>query len=91
VLNKELNAGVADAKVKARIAGLGGIVLGGSAAEFGTLLSEATEKWAKVIKFAGIRAEWCSPRLTLSASGYSAASSKISGLECVRSATIAMT
>ena len=36
---------------------LGGTPLGGSAAEFGAILSEATEKWAKVIKFAGIKAE----------------------------------
>ena len=57
LLNKELTAGVADAKVKARIVELGGSVLGGSPAEFGTILSEATEKWAKVIKFAGIKAE----------------------------------
>jgi len=57
LLNKELNAGVADAKVKARIVELGGSVLGGSPAEFGTILSEATEKWAKVIKFAGIKTE----------------------------------
>ena len=53
LLNKELNAGVADAKVKARIVELGGAVLGGSPATFGTIISEATEKWAKVIKFAG--------------------------------------
>src|SRR4029078_12158619 len=57
MLNKELNARVADAKVKARIVELGGSVLGGSPAEFGTILSEATEKWAKVIKFAGIKTE----------------------------------
>jgi len=57
LLNKELNAGVADAKVKARIVELGGSVLGGAPAEFGTILSEATEKWAKVIKFAGIKTE----------------------------------
>ena len=36
---------------------LGGTVLGGTPAEFETILSEATEKWAKVIKFAGIKAE----------------------------------
>jgi len=36
---------------------LGGTVTGGSPAEFGTIISEATEKWAKVIKFAGIKAE----------------------------------
>jgi tripartite-type tricarboxylate transporter receptor subunit TctC len=57
MLNKELNAGLADSKVKARIVELGGTVLGGSPAEFGTILSEAIEKWAKVIKFAGIKAE----------------------------------
>jgi tripartite-type tricarboxylate transporter receptor subunit TctC len=56
-LNKELNAGLADTKVKSRIVELGGTVLGGSPAEFGTMLSEAIEKWAKVIKFAGINVE----------------------------------
>ena len=57
LLNKELNAGVADAKIRARITDLGGTPLGGSPAEFGTVLAEAVEKWAKVIKFAGIKAE----------------------------------
>jgi tripartite-type tricarboxylate transporter receptor subunit TctC len=57
LLNKELNAGLADAKVKARIVELGGTVLGGSPAEFGTIISEATEKWAKVIKFAGVKVD----------------------------------
>ncbi|MFO1111623.1 MAG: tripartite tricarboxylate transporter substrate binding protein [Bradyrhizobium sp.] len=57
MLNKELNAGLADAKIRARIVELGGTVAGGSPAEFGAILSEATEKWAKVIKFAGIKAE----------------------------------
>jgi tripartite-type tricarboxylate transporter receptor subunit TctC len=57
MLNKELNAGLADSKVKARIVELGGTVAGGTPAEFATILSEATEKWAKVIKFAGIKAE----------------------------------
>jgi tripartite-type tricarboxylate transporter receptor subunit TctC len=57
LLNKELNAGIADAKIKARITELGGTPLGGSPAAFGTILSEATEKWAKVIKFAGIKTE----------------------------------
>jgi tripartite-type tricarboxylate transporter receptor subunit TctC len=57
LLNKELNAGVADAKVQARITELGGTPLGGSPAAFGTIISEATEKWAKVIKFAGIKTE----------------------------------
>jgi tripartite-type tricarboxylate transporter receptor subunit TctC len=57
LLNKELNAGLADSKVKTRIVELGGTVLGGSPAEFGTILAEAIEKWTRVIKFAGIKAE----------------------------------
>jgi tripartite-type tricarboxylate transporter receptor subunit TctC len=57
LLNKELNAGLADAKIKARIEELGGTVLGGSPAAFGTIISDAIEKWTKVIKFAGIKVE----------------------------------
>ncbi|MEA2887376.1 MAG: hypothetical protein QOD11_1736 [Bradyrhizobium sp.] len=57
LLNKELNAGLADAKIKTRIVELGGTVLGGSPAEFGAILSEAIDKWTKVIKFAGIKVE----------------------------------
>jgi tripartite-type tricarboxylate transporter receptor subunit TctC len=57
MLNKELNAGLADAKVKARIVELGGTVLGGTPAEFGKILADATEKWGRVIKAAGIKAE----------------------------------
>jgi tripartite-type tricarboxylate transporter receptor subunit TctC len=57
MLNKELNAGLADSRTKARIVELGGTVLGGTPAEFGAILSEATAKWARVIKFAGIKAE----------------------------------
>jgi tripartite-type tricarboxylate transporter receptor subunit TctC len=57
LLNKELNAGLADDKVKGRIVELGGTVTGGTPAEFGTIVAEATEKWGKVIKFAGIKAE----------------------------------
>jgi tripartite-type tricarboxylate transporter receptor subunit TctC len=57
LLNKELNAGLADNKVKTRIVELGGTVLGGTPAEFGAILAEATEKWGKVIKFAGIKAD----------------------------------
>ena len=56
-LNKELNAGLADSNIKARIVELGGTVLGGTPAEFGTIISDATEKWAKVIKFAGVKVE----------------------------------
>jgi len=56
-LNKEINAGLADGKIKTRIVELGGTVVGGSPAAFATIISEATEKWAKVIKFAGIKVE----------------------------------
>jgi tripartite-type tricarboxylate transporter receptor subunit TctC len=57
LLNKAINAGLADPKIKERIVELGGTVAGGSPAEFGAVIKEATEKWAKVIKFAGIKAE----------------------------------
>ena len=54
-LNKEMNAALADPKIKARLADLG--VLPGSPADFGRLIAEETEKWGKVVKFAGIKAE----------------------------------
>jgi tripartite-type tricarboxylate transporter receptor subunit TctC len=57
LLNKELNAGLADSKIRTRIVELGGTVLGGSPAEFGAIISEAVNKWARVIKFAGIKAD----------------------------------
>jgi tripartite-type tricarboxylate transporter receptor subunit TctC len=57
LLNKELNAGLADAKVRQRITELGGTPVGGTPAEFATILSDAVEKWGKVIKFAGIKVE----------------------------------
>ena len=57
MLNKEVNAGRADPKLKARLANLGGSVLAGSPTEFGKLIAEDIEKWAKVIKFAGIKPE----------------------------------
>ena len=56
-LNQEINAGLADLKIKARLAELGGTALAGSSAEFGRLIADETEKWAKVIKFAGIKPE----------------------------------
>jgi tripartite-type tricarboxylate transporter receptor subunit TctC len=56
-LNKETNAGLADPKLAARLADLGGTVLALSAADFGKLIADETEKWAKVIKFAGIKPE----------------------------------
>jgi tripartite-type tricarboxylate transporter receptor subunit TctC len=56
-LNKELNAGLADRKVKARLSQLGGAALAGSPADFGKLIFEETEKWAKVIRAANIKPE----------------------------------
>ena len=56
-LNNEVNAALADPKMKARLADLGGVALPGSPAEFGKLIAEETEKWAKVVKFAGIKAD----------------------------------
>jgi len=57
LLNRELNAGLADARIRTRIVELGGTPLGGSPAEFGTIIAEATDKWGRVIKFAGIKTE----------------------------------
>jgi tripartite-type tricarboxylate transporter receptor subunit TctC len=48
---------LADSRLKARFADLGGMVLAGSPADFGKLIAEDTENWAKVIKFAGVKAE----------------------------------
>ena len=56
-LNKEINASLSDPKIKARLADLGGSPLLGSPADFGRLIVEETEKWAKVIKFADIKAD----------------------------------
>ena len=56
-LNKEVNAALADPKMKARLADLGGTVLAGSPADFGKLIAEDTEKWAKVIRAANIKPE----------------------------------
>jgi tripartite-type tricarboxylate transporter receptor subunit TctC len=56
-LNQETNTGLADPKIKARFGDLGGTVLPGSPADFGKLIADETEKWAKVIRAAGIKAE----------------------------------
>jgi tripartite-type tricarboxylate transporter receptor subunit TctC len=56
-LNNGINAALADPKIKARLADLGGTVLAGSPADFGKFIADETEKWAKVIKFAGIKAD----------------------------------
>jgi tripartite-type tricarboxylate transporter receptor subunit TctC len=54
-LNKEINAGLADPRMKARIADFGYAVFASSPADFGTFIAAYTEKWAKVIKFSGAK------------------------------------
>jgi tripartite-type tricarboxylate transporter receptor subunit TctC len=56
-LNKEVNAALADPKIRARFADLGGTAMGGSPADFGKFIADETEKWAKVVKFSGARVE----------------------------------
>jgi tripartite-type tricarboxylate transporter receptor subunit TctC len=56
-LNKEINVGLADSKIKARLAELGGSTLAGSAADFGRLIVNETEKWGKVIRAVNINPE----------------------------------
>jgi len=56
-LNKEINAGLADPKLKARLADLGSSAFVGSPADFGKLIAEETDKWAKVIRAANIKPE----------------------------------
>jgi tripartite-type tricarboxylate transporter receptor subunit TctC len=56
-LNTEVNAALADPKLKARLADVGGTVLAGSSADFGKLIADETEKWGKVVKFTGIKAD----------------------------------
>jgi len=54
-LNEEINSGLADPALKRRLADLGGTVAPGTPADFGRFLAEETEKWAKVVRFAGIK------------------------------------
>jgi tripartite-type tricarboxylate transporter receptor subunit TctC len=54
-LNKEINAALADPKMKARLAELGGTALAGLPSDFGKLIADETEKWAKVVKFSGAK------------------------------------
>ena len=56
-LNTEINTGLADPKLKARLADLGGMVLAGSPADFGKLIADDTEKWGKVVKLSGAKPE----------------------------------
>jgi tripartite-type tricarboxylate transporter receptor subunit TctC len=57
ILNKEINAHLSDPKVKAQLADLGGTVLALSPADFGKVIAEDTEKWAKVIRASNIKPE----------------------------------
>src|SRR5262245_28148357 len=56
-LNKEVNAALDDPKIKARLADFGGMPLPGSPVQFGKLIADETEKWGKVVKFAGLKAD----------------------------------
>jgi tripartite-type tricarboxylate transporter receptor subunit TctC len=56
-LNREVNAALTDPKMKARLADLGGMMVPGAPSDFGKLVATETDKWAKVIKFAAIKAE----------------------------------
>jgi tripartite-type tricarboxylate transporter receptor subunit TctC len=54
-LNKEINAGLADPKITARLADLGSVPMPMTPTEFGRLITDETEKWAKVVKFSGAK------------------------------------
>jgi tripartite-type tricarboxylate transporter receptor subunit TctC len=54
-LNKEMNAALVDPRIKERLDALGGISLAGTPADFGKVIAEETEKWAKVVKFSGAK------------------------------------
>lgn len=56
-LNTEINAGLADPGIRAKLTDLGGMVLASSAADFGKLIADEIDKWGKVIKFAGVKPE----------------------------------
>jgi tripartite-type tricarboxylate transporter receptor subunit TctC len=54
-LNREINAALADPKIKARLADFGGLILPGTSADFTKALAEEVEKWGKVVKFSGAK------------------------------------
>jgi len=55
-LNKEINAGLADPKIKARLTDLGGVPMPMTSAEFGKFVADEVEKWGKVVRAANIKA-----------------------------------
>jgi tripartite-type tricarboxylate transporter receptor subunit TctC len=57
MLNRTMNAGLADPQIKQRLADLGGVPMQMSPADFGKLIADETEKWAKVVKFSGMKPE----------------------------------
>ena len=56
-LNKEINAGLADSRLRARLIDMGATILAGSPSDYAKLIAEETEKWGKVIRAAGIKPE----------------------------------
>ncbi len=56
-INKEINAAIADGGMKAKLAAIGGEPMPGSAADFGRLIAEETEKWGKVVRSGGLKPE----------------------------------
>jgi tripartite-type tricarboxylate transporter receptor subunit TctC len=56
MLNGEINAGLADPRIKAQLASLGGTTLASTPAEFGALVAAETDKWEKVVRFSGAKA-----------------------------------
>ena len=56
-LNREINAGLADPKLKTRLAEFGYVTFGGSPAEFRNMIAQEIDKWARVLKFAGLKAD----------------------------------
>jgi len=57
VIDREINPGLADPKINARLAEVGASALSGSPADYGKLFADETEKWGKVVKFAGLKPE----------------------------------
>jgi tripartite-type tricarboxylate transporter receptor subunit TctC len=56
-LNTEINAGLADPKIKARLIEMGALLLGGSPSDFSKMIADETEKWGKVVKFANVHVD----------------------------------